>query len=102
MSSRNQLEEIERYEDLERRFDGPIPPYLLHPKTERELYIGHHRAVVRYCDMRIADFEASTAKLLQDPPSEHRDLWLRHNAKCVAETIAYAEPHRAALRELGA
>ena len=74
------------YEDLERRFDGPIPPRLLSAKTERQLLIDHHRAMIRFSTGRITDFTASLARLRAGPQSSGADAW-------IARTLAIIKDH---------
>lgn len=81
-----------RREALERRFDGPIPAHLLSPKSEREHMADHHRAMIRYSQVRIGDFEESLTKLRALPDSdETKAIW-------IARTLGNITDHR---RELG-
>lgn len=79
------------YADLERRFDGPIPPRLLCGKSETELMIDHHRAMIRFSSVRIGDFTASLARLECGPPAPGHDAW-------IARTEAILRDHEAEKR----
>lgn len=61
------------YEDLERRFDGPIPTHLLLGKTEAELMADHHKAMVRFHRVRVTDYAEALAKL--DPADISFAIW---------------------------
>lgn len=63
-------------DDLERRFDGPIPRQLLADGTERDLMIAHHRAMIRFSGVRIVDFTDSLARLKNTPPSPGLGDWI--------------------------
>ena len=70
---------------LERRFDGPIPRPLLANGTERDLMIGHHRAMIRFSDVRIADFTDSLARLKRAPPSPGLAAWIVRTEATIRE-----------------
>lgn len=71
--------------DLERRFDGPIPRQLLANKVERAHMIDHHRAMIRFSDVRIADFTASLARLKSAPPAPGLAAWLSRTEAIIRE-----------------
>lgn len=88
------------YEDLERRFDGPIPPRLLSNKTERELMIDHHRAMIRFSSVRVADFTASLARLKAAPPAPGRDAWIARTEGIIRDHSAEKRRHEEDLAAL--
>ena len=72
-------------DDLERRFDGPIPRQLLANKTERDLMIDHHRAMIRFGGVRIADFTESLTRLKRARPSPGLDAWIARTEAIIRE-----------------
>ncbi len=73
---------------LEARFDGPIPEHLLSGKTEAQLMADHHRAMIRFHDVRLADFTDALAKLEARPESDPA------KAPWIASTAATLRFHR--------
>ena len=73
---------------LEARFDGPIPQHLLTEKTEAELMADHHRAMIRFHDVRHADFSDALARLEERPDSDPA------KAPWIASTRATLRFHR--------
>lgn len=88
------------YEDLERRFDGPIPPRLLSNKTERELMMDHHRAMIRFSTVRIADFSASLARLTAQAPAPGLEAWIARTAAIIRDHEAEKRRHEEDLAAL--
>lgn len=82
------------YEDLERRFDGPIPPRLLSGKTERELMIDHHRAMIRFSIVRIGDFTESLARLRHGPQTPGTLAWITRTQAIIADHTAEKARHQ--------
>lgn len=82
------------YEDLERRFDGPIPPRLLSGKTERELMIDHHRAMIRFSAVRIGDFTESLARLKRSPQTPGTLAWIARTQAIIADHAAEQARHQ--------
>lgn len=82
------------YEDLERRFDGPIPPRLLSGKTDRELMIDHHRAMVRFSAVRISDFTDSLARLKAGVQTPGTQAWIARTEAIIADHTAEAARHQ--------
>ncbi len=70
---------------LERRFDGPIPPQLLATGTERDHMIDHHRAMIRFSGIRIADFTASLARLKTAPPAPGLEDWIARTEAAICD-----------------
>lgn len=92
--------EDRRTEDLERRFDGPIPPRLLSGKTERELMIDHHRAMIRFSAVRIADFSASLARLETIPHAPGLSAWIARTKAILRDHAAEKRRHEEDLAAL--
>ena len=88
------------YEDLERRFDGPIPPRLRSTKTERDLMIDHHRAMIRFSAVRIEDFAGSLARLKAAPPAPGLDSWITRTEAIIRDHTAEKLRHEADLAAL--
>ena len=88
------------YEDLERRFDGPIPPRLLSGKTERELMADHHRAMIRFSAVRIADFTASLARLKAGPQFPGAAAWISRTEAIIRDHEAEQARHEEDLAAL--
>jgi hypothetical protein len=88
------------YEDLERRFDGPIPPRLLSGKTERQLMIDHHRAMIRFSAVRILDFTASLARLEAGPQTPGNTAWIARTRAIIADHGAEKSRHETDLAAL--
>jgi hypothetical protein len=86
-------------QELERRFDGPIPDYLLQPKTEREFMTDHHRAMIRFSETRLRDFAQSLAKLKAGPQGPATGIWIARTVAILADHQAEKDRHQ---RELGA
>lgn len=72
-------------EALERRFDGPIPRQLLANKTERDLMADHHRAMIRFSAVRIADFTGSLARLKNAAPAPGIAAWISRTEAIIRE-----------------
>ena len=90
------------YEDLERRFDGPIPPRLLSGKTERQLMIDHHRAMIRFSAVRITDFTESLARLEAGPKTPANTAWIARTRAIIADHAAEKARHETDLALLAA
>ncbi|MHB1204618.1 MAG: hypothetical protein ACYCZX_03545 [Rhodospirillaceae bacterium] len=88
------------YEDLERRFDGPIPPRLLSGKTERQLMIDHHRAMIRFSSVRILDFTESLARLEAGAKPPGTDAWIARTRAIIADHAAEKARHETDLAAL--
>jgi hypothetical protein len=88
------------YEDLERRFDGPIPPRLLSGKTERQLMIDHHRAMIRFSAVRIIDFSDSLARLKSGPQAPGVHAWIARTIGIIADHGTEKARHEADLAAL--
>lgn len=88
------------YEDLERRFDGPIPPRLLSGKSERELMIDHHRVMIRFSAVRIIDFTESLARLKAGPRTPGTAAWIARTEAIIADHEAEKTRHHADLAAL--
>jgi hypothetical protein len=89
-----------RREDLERRFDGPIPPQLLEPKSERTLMIEHHRAMIRFSDTRLQDFAQALMKLKTGPQGPATEAWIARTVAILADHQAEKERHQRDLAAL--
>lgn len=89
------------YSDLENRFDGPIPSRLLSGKSEDDLMLDHHRAMIRFGEGRIKDFAASLESLLArqvaHPNDPGLDAWIDRTRLIIAQHRADIENHSAAL-----
>ena len=81
-------------EELERRFDGPIPAHVLQPKTERELMTDHHRAMIRFSEVRLRDFAESLAKLKAGPQGPATGVWIARTVAILADHQAEKERHQ--------
>ena len=92
--------ELVRREALERRFDGPIPAHLLQPKTERELMIDHHRAMIRFSEVRLQDFAAALTKLKAGPQGPATRVWIARTVAILADHQAEKERHERDLNAL--
>ncbi|MBX7200151.1 MAG: hypothetical protein K1X51_12350 [Rhodospirillaceae bacterium] len=79
---------------LERRFDGPIPRALLANKAERDLMIGHHRAMIRFSTVRIIDFTESLARLVCAPPAPGLAAWIARTEATIREHEAEKRRHK--------
>lgn len=99
MNSTPAEREIARIDELHRRFDGPVPAHLLHPKTEAELQAGHHASMIRYCDQRIADYTAALAKIEGWADSETKTIWLRSTRENLEDMRRTKARHEAELAE---
>jgi hypothetical protein len=88
------------YADLERRFDGPIPPRLLSGATERELMIDHHRAMIRFSAMRITDFTESLARLRAGAQAPGTGVWIARTEAIIADHTAEKARHEGDLAAL--
>ncbi len=82
------------YEDLERRFDGPIPPRLRSTKTERDLMIDHHRAMIRFSAVRISDFTESLARLKAGQQTPGTRAWIARTEAIIADHAAETARHQ--------
>lgn len=87
---------------LEQRFDGAIPAHLLETRTAQELQAGHHRAMIRFSEVRVKDFTESLAKLeaMTDAQQPGRSAWIERTKQNIAYHAAEIEQHQAALAAL--
>ncbi|MGZ6195472.1 MAG: hypothetical protein ACXWML_09600 [Candidatus Binataceae bacterium] len=87
-------------EALERRFDGPIPEYVSQPLTERAAMIGHHRAMIRFSEVRLGDFAEALAKLKAGPQGPATAVWIARTVAILADHQGEKERHERALDAL--
>lgn len=85
---------------LERRFDGPIPHHLLSHGTEREHMIDHHRAMIRFSEVRIQDFTASLARLRAAPQAPGLEAWIARTVAIIREHVCEKRRHEEDLAAL--
>lgn len=89
-----------RLDDLERRFDGPVPRQLLANGTERDLMIAHHRAMIRFSGVRILDFTESLARLRALAPSPGLSDWIARTEAIIREHACEKRRHEQDLAAL--
>ena len=87
-------------DELERRFDGPIPQHLLRAQSEHEFQSGHHRAMIRFSEARIQDFTDSLQRLLASPSTSDRETWIARTRAIITDHEAEIARHRQALIDL--
>jgi hypothetical protein len=92
--------ELLKREELERRFDGPIPAHVLEPKSERALLIDHHRAMIRFGEGRLRDFAEALCRLKNGPQGPVIDVWIARTIAILADHQAEKERHQRALDTL--
>ena len=85
---------------LELKYDSTIPAHLLGTRTALELQAGHHRAMIRFSQERLADFTASLARLEARADYPGRAEWIAATKANIADHAGEIERHAAALAAL--
>ena len=87
-------------QDLENRFDGPIPAHLTRTETAHDLQVGHHRSLIRFSEGRVNDFTESLSKLETGMDFIGRDDWIDRARANIADHQAEIARHQEALAAL--
>lgn len=85
---------------LELKYDGRIPARLLETRTQADLQIGHHQAMIRFSETRIRDFGGSLDRLLAGPQGPGITAWIDRSRANIADHRAEIARHESAIAAL--
>jgi hypothetical protein len=88
---------LARLEAAEQRYEGPIPPAALRSRTDRALAADHHRAMIRFCESRLADYAEALTRLKAAPPTAVTAIWIASTVAILADHRAEKDRHERAL-----